>query len=144
MSAKPRVFNVNDVLFNESDPSFSLFLIRKGTVAIRKKKGGQFVELARVYANEVIGEIAFFDRQPRSASAIAITEVEAVEITFEALDKIYATVPDYMKTIMASLAERLRKADETIRRLQKGIVEDEPPQVQGQDPSQSESKEEKK
>jgi len=99
-----------------------MFLIKRGTIAIRKMKGSAFVEIARVYANEVLGELSFFDRLPRSASAVALTEVEVLEIKFDALDKIYGSVPDYMKSIMASVADRLRKANETIRRLQKNTV----------------------
>lgn len=102
-----------------------MFLITKGTVAVRKRKGGAYVEIARIYANEVIGELSFFDRLPRSAAAIALTEVEALEIDFESLDKVYVNVPEYMKTIIASVADRLRKANDMIRRLQKTVVTDE-------------------
>ena len=99
-----------------------MYLVKKGTVAIRKMKGPAYVEIARIYSNEVLGELSFFDRLPRSASAVALTEVEGLEITFDALDKIYFNVPDYLKTIMAAVADRLRKANDTIRRLQKNVV----------------------
>lgn len=102
-----------------------MYLITKGTVAIRKMKGPDYVELGRVYANEVLGELSFFDRKPRSAAAVALTEVEVLEISFESLDAIYTKVPDYMKTIMASVADRLRKANEMIRRLQRNVVTEE-------------------
>lgn len=75
--------------------------------------------MGKVLAGQVIGELSFFDRQPRSATGVAIVDVEAMEISFESLEKIYATVPDYMKTIMAAMADRLRKANETIQQLQK-------------------------
>jgi CRP-like cAMP-binding protein len=122
MAATPRFFKSGQFLFKEGEPSRSMFLIKRGTIAIRKMKGSAYVEIARVYANEVLGELSFFDRLPRSASAVAMTEVEVLEIRFDALDKIYGGVPDYMKSIMASVADRLRKANETIRRLQKNTV----------------------
>lgn len=121
---KGKVFTPGTYLFREGEPSRSLFLIQRGSVGIRKAKGAAFVELARLYSNEVVGELSFFDRLPRSASAIALTEVETLEITFESLDKIYQGVPDYLKTIMASVADRLRKADDTIRRLQKEVIDE--------------------
>lgn len=126
MAAPPKgkTVNAGTYLFREGEPSRSLFLIQKGTVGIRKAKGGAFVELAKLHSNEVVGELSFFDRMPRSASAIALTDIEILEITFDSLDKIYQGVPDYLKTIMASVADRLRKADETIRRLQKDLVEE--------------------
>jgi CRP-like cAMP-binding protein len=101
-----------------------MFLIKKGSVSIRKMKGSAFVEIAKVYANEIIGELSFFDRLPRSAAAVALSEVEALEIDFRSLEQIWNKVPDYWKTIMKAVSERLRKADDAIRRLQKNVVMD--------------------
>ncbi len=109
-------------IFQEGTQSDCMYLIKKGTVGIRKRKGSAWVEIARVYANEVLGELSFFDRQPRSASAVAMTEVEVMELKFDGLDKLWNQIPDYMKTIMASVAERLRRANDTIRRLQKDVI----------------------
>jgi CRP-like cAMP-binding protein len=92
-------------------------------VSVRKSKPGGEVEIARIHSNEVVGEISFFDRLPRSAAAVALTEVEALEITFEALDKIFENVPPYFKAIIAGMADRLRRADDTIRKLQKDFVQ---------------------
>ncbi len=117
-------YRPGQVLFKEGEASRSIFLILKGTVAIRKMKGPDQVELARIYSNEVLGELSFFDRSARSASAVALTEVETTEISFESLEHIYSTVPDYLKTIVASMAERLRKANDMIRRLQREVVQE--------------------
>jgi CRP-like cAMP-binding protein len=140
MSAAQKYFRPGQYLFREGEPSRCMYLIKKGTVAIRKMKGAAYVELARLYSNEVLGELSFFDRQPRSAAAVALTEVEVLEIKFDSLDKIYAGVPDYMKTIMASVADRLRKANDMIRRLQKNVVKEsgEEEQVRADEPSAAE------
>lgn len=126
-------FRPGQYLFREGDPSGCMYLVKKGTVAIRKMKGGAYVELGRIYSNEVIGELSFFDRQPRSAAAIALTEVEVLEISFKSLDKIYEDVPDYLKTIMASVAVRLRKANDTIRRLQRNVIQESGEETQTND-----------
>jgi CRP-like cAMP-binding protein len=110
-------------LFQESEMPRSLFLVIKGTLSIRKMKGAAYVEIARVYANEVVGELSFFDRQPRSASAFALTEVEVTEIGFDVLDKIFQNTPPYLKSIIAAMSDRLRKADDTIKRLQKSTLD---------------------
>ena len=125
MSSNQRFFKTGQFIFKDGDTPKSMFLIRKGTIAIQKVKGDRAIELARIFSNEVLGELSFFDRQPRSASAIALTDVELMEIPFEDLDKVYINVPDYLKTIIASVAERLRRANDTIRRLQKDDAADE-------------------
>lgn len=119
-----REFRPGQFLFREGDPSKCMFLIKKGTVAVRKMKGHNYIELGRVFANEVLGELSFFDRKPRSAAAVALTEVEVLVIDFDSLDKVYKNVPDYFKTIIASVAERLRKANDQVRRLQKNLIDE--------------------
>ncbi|MBI3542228.1 MAG: cyclic nucleotide-binding domain-containing protein [Deltaproteobacteria bacterium] len=123
MPATPKTFKAGEQLFAEGEPSTSIFIITKGVVAVRKKKGSAFVEIARLRSNEVLGELSFFDRMPRSATAISISDVEAIEIDFGSLDHIYNSVPPYFKTIMAAVASRLRRANDTIRRLQSDVVQ---------------------
>jgi CRP/FNR family cyclic AMP-dependent transcriptional regulator len=124
MTSTPTIkeYRPGQFLFHEGTQSDCMYLIKKGTVGIRKRKGSAWVEIARVYANEVLGELSFFDRQPRSASAVALTEVEVIELKFDGLDKLWNQIPDYLKTIMASVAERLRKANDSIRRLKKDTI----------------------
>jgi len=109
-----------ETIFKEGDHPSSMFLIKSGTVLIQKIRSEGVTNLARVFSGEVIGELAFFDRRPRSATAIAESDVELLEIQFDNLDKIYKEkVPDYLKTMIAAIAERLRKANELIRQLQR-------------------------
>lgn len=120
--AKKVTFKNGDPLFNEGQPSDCMFLIKKGVVAIRKRRGTAQVEIARVYTNEVIGELAFFDRQPRSATAVAVSAVDALKIDFKSLDVVYRDIPPYLKTIIRSVAARLRKANDMIRKLKRDVV----------------------
>jgi CRP/FNR family cyclic AMP-dependent transcriptional regulator len=118
MSAVLKTYKSGQVIFKEGDPSNCVYLIKSGTISVRKKKGSEFLEVARIHPKEILGELSFFDRQPRSATAVAISPSEVHEIPFDALDKIYDSVPPYMKAIISSLADRLRKANDQIRRLQ--------------------------
>jgi CRP/FNR family transcriptional regulator, cyclic AMP receptor protein len=128
MQLPTKKFAKDEILFNEGDAPRSIFIIQSGVVAIRKKKTGGFIELARVNTNEVLGEMSFFDRQPRSADAVALTPiVEAIEIEFSAMEKIFTSIPSYMQAIVRSMADRLRKANDTIRRLEKNVVSNEAP-----------------
>ena len=77
------------------------------------------IEIARVGANEVVGEMSFFDHQPRSASAFAMTEVQAVEVPYAVIEAAYKAIPPYLRAIISSMSQRLRKADDSIKRLQK-------------------------
>lgn len=121
-----RSYEKGETIFREGDKPDALFLIRSGTVSIQRQvRGGagemETIELAQIGENELIGEMAFFDRQERSASAVALTPVEAVCLDFESLDKVYLAVPDYLKMVMATIVGRMRKANDRIRELQEQV-----------------------
>lgn len=124
MAAVERTFKAGQYLFKEGQASQSMFLIRRGNVGVRKMKGSNFVEIARIYPNQVLGELSFFDRQPRSAAAVALSDVHALEIDFASLDKAWGQTPEYLRSIIVSVAERLRRANETIRRLKPSQEDD--------------------
>jgi len=124
--AQPKLchFRPSEYLFKEGAQSRSLFLITKGTISVRKRRPGGEVELARIYANEVVGELSLFDKGQRVASAIALSEVDALEIEYDSLQVTLKTMPNYLRAIIIGIVTRLKKADDTIGRLQKNFAEE--------------------
>lgn len=121
ITPKAVLFKSGDPIFKESDPATSLYLVKSGRVSIRKQAEKGAIEIAQVGVNQIFGEMAFFDRMPRSADAMAATDVELIEIPFESLDPVYDPAPPYLKKMMASMASRLRDADEMIRELKERL-----------------------
>lgn len=120
-----RKLKSGEILFNENDPADSLYIIQKGQIRLFKPKGKGFIELAVLRAGEVIGEMAFFDTEGgsrRSCSAQAIAATEAIEISFKALDKTMATLNPWFKTIIETLAQRLRKTNARVKELESNQV----------------------
>ena len=111
-----------EILFNDGENADSLFIIQKGQVRLFKPKGKGFVELAVLRAGEVIGEMAYFDEDPngkkRSCSASAITPVEIIEISFAAFGKTMQSLNPWFKTIITTLASRLRKTNTRVKELE--------------------------
>lgn len=118
MTASSRHFAPGSVIFREGEPASSLYVVKQGTVSIRKTGRRGTVEIATISRNEILGEMSLFDRLPRSADAVATTAVDLVEIEYEALDTVLSGVPPYLRTIIECIVDRLRRADETIRQLQ--------------------------
>jgi CRP/FNR family transcriptional regulator, cyclic AMP receptor protein len=117
-----RVLKTGEVLFNDGDPAESLYIIQKGQIRLFKPKGKGFIEIGVLRAGEVIGEMAYFDEhgsgKKRSCSAAAITGVEIVEISFLAFGKTMQSLNPWFKTIINTLAARLRKANGRIKELE--------------------------
>ncbi len=117
-----RSLKTGEILFNDGDPADSLFIIQKGQIRLFKPKGKGFIEIGVLRSGEVIGEMAFFDEdgsgKKRSCSASAITGVEIVEISFLAFGKTMQSLNPWFKTIINTLATRLRKANSRTKELE--------------------------
>lgn len=113
-------YGPGDVLFHHGDAADSLFIIQKGQVRLYLPKGRGFVELAILRAGEVIGEMAYFDENAsrRSCSASALVSTEVIEISFKAFSKTMSALNPWFKTIIYTLADRLRKTNDKVRELE--------------------------
>ena len=113
-----------ETLFRENDPATSLFIIQSGQIRLFRPKGKGFVEIAILRAGEVIGEMAYFDEKNRrrSCSASAIIATQIVEISFVAFEKTMAGLNPWFKTIINTLADRLRQTNERVKALETNSV----------------------
>lgn len=113
-----------EILFLENDPAQSLYIIQSGQIRLYRPKGKGFVDIAILRSGEVIGEMAYFDEKSsrRSCSAAAIVKTEIVEISFVAFKKTMAGLNPWFKTIINTLADRLRKTNERVKSLESNSV----------------------
>ncbi len=119
-----KVLAPGEYLFHEEDDASSMFIIQKGQLRLFRPKGKGFIELAILRSGEVIGEMAYFDpkSRKRSASAAAIVPTEVIEITFTAFEKTIAALNPWFKTLIYTLADRLRTSNEKVKELENNSV----------------------
>ena len=100
----------------------ALYLLTEGTVGVRLPRDeGAF---KTIDAPSVLGELAFFDAYPRSATLDAVTDVEVVRLDTAAFDRLLEHAPELANTMLRDLARilalRLRMASEVIADLRGG------------------------
>ncbi|MCK5884284.1 MAG: cyclic nucleotide-binding domain-containing protein [Bacteriovoracaceae bacterium] len=119
-----RVMKPGEVLFNEGDQADSLYIVQKGQLRLFLKKGKGFVDIAVLHPGEVLGEMAYFDEKSRtrSCSASAIVTTELVEISFNAFGKTMKNLNPWFKTIINTLADRLRSTNAKVKELETSQV----------------------
>jgi CRP/FNR family cyclic AMP-dependent transcriptional regulator len=119
-----KILNPGELLFNEGDTAVSMYIIQKGQLRLFRPKGKGFIELAVLRSGEVLGEMSYFDpdSRKRSASAAAIAYTEVIEISFTALEKTMAALNPWFKTLINTLAERLRKSNEKVKALENNSI----------------------
>ncbi len=107
-------------LFFEGDTPDAMYVIKKGRLAITKKKGNTNITLAELKTGDLLGEMAFFDKAPRSAGACASMDgTEVIELPFINLEQQWATLPTWVKSIVKAINGHLRRANIRIRQLEK-------------------------
>ena len=97
----------------------ALYLLTEGTVGVRLPRDeGAF---KTIDAPSVLGELAFFDGRPRSATLDAVTDVEVVRLDAGAFARLSAGAPQLAHAMLLDLARilalRLRIASEVIAQL---------------------------
>ena len=111
VAAKASVQNYSkdEALMRKGDPADSFFVILKGSLKIvtTDSKGDEII-INKVDGGETIGELALIDQLPRSAGAIALEDVEALELTRDAFFELLDERFDVSLGILRGFSNRLR------------------------------------
>ncbi len=112
-------FRKGTVIFSEGDLGLAMYVIESGEVEIRKKIGGKDTVLTVLGKGDFFGEICLLeDDSPRSATAVAKTDVDAVMIDQAGFNFILDRNPEIAVRMMRKLVRRLR---ETTALLEKAV-----------------------
>lgn len=102
-------FKAGSVIFREDDEARELFVIKSGQVRIQT--GNRTV--TELGPESIFGEMALIDNEPRSASAIAVTDTELVPVSEKQFLFLVSQTPLFALKVMRVLAERLQKTNKT-------------------------------
>src|SRR5215813_11726021 len=104
-----------DPLFAAGDSGDGCYRLERGLlkVIITSPRGEERI-LAILGPGEIAGELSIVDRQPRSASVIAIKDCELSFISQRSFEKCTKQDPDIYRYLVNVLALRLRETDEAV------------------------------
>jgi CRP/FNR family cyclic AMP-dependent transcriptional regulator len=108
--APAREFKAGEVIFNQGDPGSEFFVIQSGKVDIRL--GNRL--LGTLGDHDIFGEMALIDPAPRSATAIAATDVTIVPVGEKQFLFLVSRTPHFALNVMRTLARRLRTTNTAI------------------------------
>lgn len=102
-------FEAGSVIFREGDEARELFVIKSGQVRIQI--GNRTI--TELGTDSIFGEMALIDNEPRSATAIAATDVELVAVSEKQFLFLVSQTPYFALKVMRVLAQRLRATNKT-------------------------------
>jgi CRP/FNR family transcriptional regulator, cyclic AMP receptor protein len=102
--APVREFKAGEVIFKLGDPASEFFVVQSGKVDIRLGNRS----LGILSDHDIFGEMALIDAAPRSATAIAATDVKLVPVGEKQFLFLVGQTPHFALNVMRVLARRLR------------------------------------
>jgi CRP-like cAMP-binding protein len=113
--ARARSWRAGQVLFQRGDEGDGIYAVVSGQVKIViEGLNGAEVIVRQLTTGDVFGELAALDGSPRTASAIAVTAVQALHITNRGFDEWLEAHPRVARPMLAQLAHRLRTTNEQV------------------------------
>jgi len=104
-----------DVLFREGDQGNRLYVIGEGKIKLGLTSvDGRENLLAILGPGEMFGELSLFDPGPRTATATAVAETQLIELGHDDLNTFLAGRPAVATSMLAALARRLRRTNDSL------------------------------
>jgi CRP-like cAMP-binding protein len=113
-----RAFKAGSVIFKEGDEGSEMYIIIQGLVEIRKATGPASSKiLTTLKKGDMFGEMAIIEKQPRSATAVAVQPTRALVLNEKLYDSMIGSNPDFARRMHRILSERIRRADAIIQNI---------------------------
>ena len=110
-------YAAGDVIFQQGELGTEMFIIQEGEVDIVKHINGESHALSHLEKGDFFGEMAVLESVPRTADAIAATEVRALVINGARFDEMLRKNPEVAVRIIRKYSKRLREANTLLERL---------------------------
>ena len=121
-------FRAGDAIIREGDEGDTAFFIVSGSVEVLVGSGGRRVGL--LGTGEVFGEMSLIEPGPRSATVVALTDVDCLVTTYDEFIASLEDNPERAIAFMKTLVRRLRQMNELLEKIDpnrrglRGIVRD--------------------
>jgi CRP/FNR family cyclic AMP-dependent transcriptional regulator len=115
---RQRRYRGNEVIFHKDDPGVAFYMILSGRVKVHTESAdGTEVTIALLAAGEFFGELSLLDGEPRSADVSTLEPTEVLVLTRDDLLECIHQAPRIAINLLATLAGRVRRTNETVQAL---------------------------
>lgn len=115
-----RRFGAGETMISADEVDRALYIVSKGRLEILLPGVDGDLHFGTIGPGSVVGEIAFLDGGPRSATIRAVSDGELLRLSFEAYEVLAARYPELGRAILLDLgrimASRLRETNEALAR----------------------------
>src|SRR5437763_1508777 len=110
-------YTAGETIFSQGDLGTEMYIIQEGEVHIIKHINNESHLLSKLEKGDFFGEMALLESVPRTADAIAHSEVKVLVINGARFDEMLRKNPEIAVRIIRKYSKRLREANALLERL---------------------------
>jgi len=115
-----RSYEDGEIVVRQGDPGHALFVIQEGRAAVFVERDGREVFLRDLGPGDILGEMAIFDRETRSATVRARGRARILTVDRHSLLQRIQEDPTLAFNIMRTMSQRIRRLTDEVARLKAG------------------------
>ncbi len=115
------VYAANEPIIRQGEAGDSMFFVRKGSVRVLLQSNGATQEVAKLSDGEYFGEMALLTGEPRTATVVAVGDVEAFLLSKEAFRSVLLEDGSILSEISRVIAQRKAMLEQQAAKV---VVED--------------------
>lgn len=94
-------------LYKEGEVPKAMYLVKTGVISVFNQKKDKQLELVRIQAGHLVGELGFFKPEPFSSSAKALVETEVIEIPYQEVQKEFDAFPAWSRILLNTMSAQV-------------------------------------
>ena len=112
-----KVFEDGEIVVRQGEVGDCMYVIQEGTVGVYLERDGEEILVAEPGSGEMIGEMAIFERQPRSATVRALGQAKILTVDRRNFLRRVQEDPSIAFRVLETLSRRVRELNEEVGRL---------------------------
>jgi CRP/FNR family transcriptional regulator len=112
-----RALKDGEYLVRQGEVGDCMYVIQSGWIEVIAETAGTEVSLARLGKGEMLGEMAVFERDVRSASARAVGEARVLTVDKRNFLRRVSEDPSLALRLMETMSHRIRELDQELSQL---------------------------
>jgi CRP/FNR family cyclic AMP-dependent transcriptional regulator len=121
-----KVYQKGDVIVRQGEVGECMYVISSGKAEVLIKKGSKQVRIATLGPRDFFGEMAVFDREKRSATVRAVSELQVIVIDKKTFEKTITKMPWLAFGVLEKMSRRIRETDRELLKLKKAAKQPAP------------------
>lgn len=109
-----RFYSKGHIIVHEGDEAYLAYIIQSGCVSVFSKKDKERVEIARLEAGQIFGEMALILDEPRSASVEAIEDTNVIVITRDVFQNKLKASDSTVRAVVRMLTKRVSSSNAAV------------------------------